>query len=323
MPSVRQAALVLLCSALAGSAFAWPGQALADPPGRSKPVTVGRICAIIEREADRQGLPRDFFARLIFKESRFDPGAVSPAGAEGIAQFMPGTALMRGLDDSFDIDKALPASAKYLGELKTGFGNLGLAAAAYNAGEARVTRWLSSGGFLPLETENYVLDIMGEPADVFTDAKYAGTVQPLHPHAEVRRRLPQAARDHERGRGHVDGADQALGCAGRGQHTACHRRPPMAACQGALPRAALGTRACRQPGASCIRPAPHLRRAHWRGVAQGGRRDMRQAAPGRRRLRRAEEQVAAAVYAVFAISVSLSQAPILALSRSGDTGFGR
>jgi hypothetical protein len=177
----RQAALALLCSALLGSAVLWSRPALADPPGRTKPITIGRICAIIEREADRHRLPRDFFARLIFKESRFDPGAVSPAGAEGIAQFMPGTASLRGLDNSFDIDKALPASAKYLGELKTGFGNLGLAAAAYNAGEGRVTRWLSSGGFLPLETENYVLDIMGEPADVFTDAKYAGTVQPLHP----------------------------------------------------------------------------------------------------------------------------------------------
>ncbi len=193
MSGIRQAALALLCSALVGSVLAWPGRALADPPGRSLPVTIGRICAIIEREADRHGLPRDFFARLIFKESRFDPGAVSPAGAEGIAQFMPGTASLRGLDDSFDIDKALPASAKYLGELKTGFGNLGLAAAAYNAGEGRVTRWLSSGGFLPLETENYVLDIMGEPADVFTDAKYAGTIQPLHPalkFGEACRKLP-------------------------------------------------------------------------------------------------------------------------------------
>jgi len=182
MPGAWEAAvLALLGSVLVGTALFWSGRALADPPGRSLPVTLGRICAIIEREADRNAIPRDFFARLIFKESRFDPNAVSPAGAEGIAQFMPGTAAMRGLDDSFDIAKALPASAKYLGELKTGFGNLGLAAAAYNAGEARVSRWLASGGFLPLETENYVLDIMGEPADVFTDAKYAGTVQPLHP----------------------------------------------------------------------------------------------------------------------------------------------
>jgi hypothetical protein len=169
-----QVALVLLCTVISAC-----GEAFADPPGKTRPVTIGRICALIGHEADRHALPRDFFARLIFKESRFDPGAVSPAGAEGIAQFMPGTAAMRGLDDSFDIGKAIPASAKYLGELKTGFGNLGLAAAAYNAGEARVSRWLSAGGFLPMETENYVLDIMGEPVDKFSDANYAGTIQPL------------------------------------------------------------------------------------------------------------------------------------------------
>lgn len=153
----------------------------ADPPGRSPPVTVARICALIERHADREGLPRDFLARLIWKESHFDPGAVSPAGAEGIAQFMPGTADMRRLDNPFDIEQAIPASARYLGELKTGFGNLGLAAAAYNAGENRVSRWLSSGGFLPLETENYVLDIMGEPADSFSDRAHQGAVPALHP----------------------------------------------------------------------------------------------------------------------------------------------
>ena len=167
--------------------------ALADPPDRAKPVTVGRVCDLIEREADRHGVPRDFLARLIWKESRFDPNAVSPVGAEGIAQFMPGTAALRGLDDPFDIDKAIHASAKYLAELKTDFGNLGLAAAAYNAGENRVTRWLDSGGFLPIETENYVLDIMGEPVDSFSDRSHAGTVQPLDPKAVFRvacRRLP-------------------------------------------------------------------------------------------------------------------------------------
>ena len=151
--------------------------ALADPPKSRDPNA--RICDLIETHARQNSLPEAFFARLIWKESRFDPNAVSPVGAEGIAQFMPGTAKMRGLDDSFDIEKAIPASAKYLGELKTGFGNLGLAAAAYNAGESRVTRWLNSGGFLPLETEDYVLDIMGEPADNFSTASYAGTVHPL------------------------------------------------------------------------------------------------------------------------------------------------
>lgn len=154
--------------------------ARADPPGAGpRPVTVGRICHLIETHADKNALPRDFFARLIWKESRFDPLAVSPAGAEGIAQFMPGTARMRGLANSFDVEQAIPASAKYLGEMKTGFGNLGLAAAAYNAGETRVSRWLKSGGFLPLETEDYVLDIMGEPADSFSTASYAGSIRPL------------------------------------------------------------------------------------------------------------------------------------------------
>lgn len=169
----------LATAALLFSTMVWSGPVLADPPGRSKLVTVGRICNLIETNAVRHGVPRDFFVRLIWKESRFDADAVSPAGAEGIAQFMPGTANMRGLADPFDIEQAISASAEYLAELKTGFGNLGLAAAAYNAGENRVSRWLSSGGFLPLETEDYVLDIMGEPADNFADAAYAGTVHPL------------------------------------------------------------------------------------------------------------------------------------------------
>ncbi|GAA4122456.1 hypothetical protein GGR00_003873 [Aminobacter aganoensis] len=152
---------------------------LADPPRSRKKDHVARVCDLIDTHAKRHGLPSEFFARLIWKESRFDPNAVSPAGAEGIAQFMPGTARMRGLANPFDMDQAIPASARYLGELKSGFGNLGLAAAAYNAGENRVTRWLASGGFLPLETEDYVLDIMGEPADNFSDKTYAGTNRPL------------------------------------------------------------------------------------------------------------------------------------------------
>lgn len=176
----RQGKALLLSGALLGGLFS-SEPAWADPPGRTRPVNIHRICNLIEAEALRHELPRDFFARLIWKESRFDPNAVSPAGAEGIAQFMPGTARMRGLADPFDIDQAVPASASYLAELKKDFGNLGLAAAAYNAGENRVSRWLASGGFLPLETEAYVLDIMGEPADSFADAGYAGTIHPLDP----------------------------------------------------------------------------------------------------------------------------------------------
>lgn len=137
------------------------------------------ICSLISRHAVQNNIPESFFARLIWKESRFDANAISPAGAEGIAQFMPATAKQRGLADSFNVEQAIPASAVYLAELKAMFGNLGLATAAYNAGENRVVRWLSAGGYLPLETENYVLDITGEAADVFTDSKRQIVLRPL------------------------------------------------------------------------------------------------------------------------------------------------
>jgi hypothetical protein len=152
---------------------------------------IDRICSLIAAQADTNALPRDFLARLIWKESRFDANAVSPAGAEGIAQFMPGTARLRGLKDSFDVGEAIPASAAYLADLKRSFGNLGLAAAAYNAGENRVSRWLASGGFLPMETENYVLDILGEPVDNFTDAAHHATIRPL----EAGKTFARACRD--------------------------------------------------------------------------------------------------------------------------------
>lgn len=176
------AALLVLCltwAGMIGAGMMGASVAVAGPSLSERQKLVGRVCDLIQAHALENGLPEAFFARLIWKESRFDPNAVSPVGAEGIAQFMPGTAKMRGLADSFDIEQAIPASARYLGEMRVGFGNLGLAAAAYNAGESRVSRWLASGGFLPLETEEYVLDIMGEPADNFTDRAHAGTIRPL------------------------------------------------------------------------------------------------------------------------------------------------
>lgn len=137
------------------------------------------VCTLIRDSADRHGLPRDFLARLIWKESRFDADAVSPAGAEGIAQFMPSTAKLRGLADSFDMAQAIPASAAYLAEMKAAYGNLGRAAIGYNAGEGRLNRWIANGGFLPLETEDYVLSILGEAADSYADAAHQPAIRPL------------------------------------------------------------------------------------------------------------------------------------------------
>ncbi len=69
------------------------------------------MCSTIEAAANKQGLPPGFFAKLIWKESRFDPNAISPAGAEGIAQFMPYTAANWGLENSFEPVEAIEASS--------------------------------------------------------------------------------------------------------------------------------------------------------------------------------------------------------------------
>lgn len=119
------------------------------------------VCSAIERAAGQHGLDPHFLARLLWKESLFEPGAISPVGAMGIAQFMPGTAEMVGLDDPFNPAKAIEASARYLRKLTDGFGNIGLAAVAYNGGENRAARFVAQGGSLPWETQDYVQAITG------------------------------------------------------------------------------------------------------------------------------------------------------------------
>jgi Transglycosylase SLT domain/SPOR domain len=124
------------------------------------------MCLMIESAARANDLPLEFFARVIWQESRFQPNAVGPvtrsgARAQGIAQFMPGTAAERRLLDPFDPVQALPKSAEFLRELRDQFGNLGLAAAAYNAGPRRVQEWLDGKGYMPGETRNYVSAITG------------------------------------------------------------------------------------------------------------------------------------------------------------------
>ena len=129
---------------------------------------------MLDRSASQNKLPLDFFTRLIWQESRFNPLSVSRAGAQGIAQFMPGTAHRVGLVDPFDPIEALPKSAELLHDLRTQFGNLGLAAAAYNAGPRRVEDWLAKRKLLPPETEAYVRIITGRSAQEWTSAE-AGT----------------------------------------------------------------------------------------------------------------------------------------------------
>jgi len=124
-------------------------------------------CLAIATFAWRERLPSGFLTRLIWQESRFDPYALSVAGAQGIAQFMPSTARIRALKNSFDPAEALSKSAEYLRFLADKFGNLGLAAAAYNAGEGRMSRYLKAGGYLPGETRYYVEIITGLPVEAW------------------------------------------------------------------------------------------------------------------------------------------------------------
>ena len=126
------------------------------------------ICETVKAAAEEHNIPIGFFVRLLWQESRFRSEEVSSAGAQGIAQFMPQTAVEVGLRDPFDPLQAIPASAKFLRKLYNQFGNLGLAAAAYNAGGGRIEKWLSRRSSLPAETRAYVKIITGHKAEAWT-----------------------------------------------------------------------------------------------------------------------------------------------------------
>ena len=159
----RHVAIALLVTA---ALFASGLPAAGEPPVAATGETVEQaLCHLIDATAARQNLPAEFLTRLLFQESSFRPTVTSPAGAQGIAQFMPGTAQERGLADPFDPEQAIPASGALLAELVQRFGNRGLAAAAYNAGPARVAAWLAGTGGLPLETQGYVVRVTGRSAD--------------------------------------------------------------------------------------------------------------------------------------------------------------
>ncbi|WP_342454007.1 lytic transglycosylase domain-containing protein [Sagittula salina] len=127
-------------------------------------------CQAIGAFARENALDPGFFARLIWQESRFDPHALSPAQAMGIAQFIASTAALRGLDDPYNPAAALEFSAQYLGEMTNRYGNHGLAAVGYNGGERRAEGLITETGGLARETIDYVTIIIGLPAETWRDA---------------------------------------------------------------------------------------------------------------------------------------------------------
>jgi hypothetical protein len=133
----------------------------------SRPQTLSRssVCSAVASVARANDLPVPFFANLIWQESGFNPRSISPAGAQGIAQFMPTTAKEYGLANPFDPIHAIHAAGRFLNKLVAQFGNLGLAAAAYNAGPGRVNDFMTKRRRLPDETKNYVVRVTGRPAE--------------------------------------------------------------------------------------------------------------------------------------------------------------
>nr|WP_165123999.1 lytic transglycosylase domain-containing protein [Bradyrhizobium sp. 6(2017)]QIG92581.1 lytic transglycosylase domain-containing protein [Bradyrhizobium sp. 6(2017)] len=175
-----------------------PAAPPADTPAADKPADDAResdtreaMCLMIESAARANDLPLEFFARVIWQESRFQADAVGPVTrngqrAQGIAQFMPGTANERGLLDPLDPVQALPKSAEFLSELRNQFGNLGLAAAAYNAGPRRIQDWLAGSGYMPQETRNYVTAITGSSVDDWAAAGRSGKMPARAPTTSCR-----------------------------------------------------------------------------------------------------------------------------------------
>ncbi|RBY94304.1 lytic transglycosylase [Blastococcus sp. TBT05-19] len=114
---------------------------------------------LFSRAATKHGVDPSLLAAVAKQESNFNTSAVSPAGAQGLMQFMPATAKGLGVD-AMDPASAIDGAAKYLSSLTKQFGSTELALAAYNAGPGTVSRY---GGVPPYsETQNYVRSVMSK-----------------------------------------------------------------------------------------------------------------------------------------------------------------
>lgn len=108
---------------------------------------------------NRHGLPLGLLDALIWTESRYNPMALSHAGAVGLAQLMPGTAGELGVANRYDPVASIEGGARYLRQMLDRFGTVHLAVAAYNAGPNAVAR--ARGIPLNGETPNYVRNVLG------------------------------------------------------------------------------------------------------------------------------------------------------------------
>jgi Transglycosylase SLT domain/D-alanyl-D-alanine carboxypeptidase len=122
----------------AGNSLSGTGREVDRGPATLPSFVPGRYRASLLRSGARWHVSPPLLAAQLMAESGFDPNAASPAGAQGIAQFMPGTAASYGLDDPFDPVAAIDAQAHLMSDLLRRFGSPELALAAYNAGPGAV-----------------------------------------------------------------------------------------------------------------------------------------------------------------------------------------
>jgi soluble lytic murein transglycosylase-like protein len=152
--------------------MSWPPKALkaSEAPGAgsqnpSRPVSASAgsrkpmVNELISKHAIRLGIDPDLVHAVIRQESGFNPQAVSPKGAMGLMQLMPGTAFLMGVNDPFDMEQNIEGGIKYLRHCLHRFdGDVAKALAAYNAGPLQVEKYDGCPPFT--ETRNYVTRVM-------------------------------------------------------------------------------------------------------------------------------------------------------------------
>jgi len=132
----------------------------------------------IREAASRHGVSEDLVSAVIRVESGYNPHAVSPKGARGLMQLMPGTASLLGVRNSFDPRENIDGGVRHLRGLLDRFpNNLPLALAAYNAGEQAVTLYRGIPPYA--ETQGYVARILSLLGLSQGDAKLAGAAGPV------------------------------------------------------------------------------------------------------------------------------------------------